>query len=112
MKKRGEFRPKTTDEIIHESVVDTLVNRLQHSGRYKTLEKHLLYSACGLNGEADVIGTTNNGSVHYYEIKCRYHPNNYARAQAQFHKFSQVYPEFDLRFIYVTPTVVKRVYNP
>ncbi len=96
------------DTVLHESTIDALINRLQKGGRYTTIKRHYEYHKNTLWGEADVVAISPE-SIHYYEVKCRDHPNSYSRAVHQFVRFSAVCDMHPVKYIYVTPTSVRRV---
>jgi hypothetical protein len=97
------------DRIIHEDLVDEVFRRLVETGRYTSIQKHVFYHVKKLAGECDLIAS-NDRFINYYEIKCRKCPQSHARAREQFSRFRQSHPLLIPRFIYVTPTTVKREY--
>lgn len=97
------------DQKLHELTVDALVARLKTTGTYDSIDKHFEYRKGGQLGEADVVATRGN-AVHYYEVKCRANTTSYGHALEQFDKFRRLCNVLDAKFIYVTPTTVKRVY--
>lgn len=96
-------------KILHEGLVDKVFSRLQKTGKYHSLQKHVEYRVKPLNGECDILSTTQN-FINYYEIKCSNHPRAYERALEQFKRFKATHPLLHTRFIYVTPVVTKRIY--
>lgn len=104
------FRQKMTiDALIqHEEVVGALVKRLHASKKYYSILVHFEYFANGRQGEADVVALSEK-ATHYYEVKGKYHPNNYERALCQFKHFKQTNPVIPIKFIYVSSNKVERV---
>jgi hypothetical protein len=102
----------TIDSMLrHEQTVAILYRRLaNHPEVHTNIFIHLpyFYDRRG-NGEADVVSET-NGGLRYYEVKGHYHPNNFAKAKIQFANFKKAYPNTDVKFIYVSPERVRRVY--
>jgi len=96
------------ERLEHEKICDRLVVRLQQSGRYDWIEKHIEYDKKKLHGEADVVAGTGN-NVHYYEVKCRYNESSFYKANKQFKRFKKCADIIDIKFIYVTPQRVIRV---
>lgn len=100
-----------SDNDVHEGVVRKLVERLNRSGRYHTIDVHVEYKYDNgkKNGEADIIALTDN-FIHYYEVKCRYHPRNFERALQQFGHFQKTEPVLPVKYIYVSSNRVERIY--
>lgn len=89
--------------------VRTLIERLEATGRYKTLEAHVQWRVSTHEGEYDVLGTTHEGFRHYYEIKCRDTLHARAKATQQFERSYKYAPGGRrMKYIYVTEYRVAR----
>lgn len=98
-------------KVRHENAVIKLYQYLaNHPETHPNIMIHLpyFYGARGI-GEADIVSET-KGGLRYYEVKGHYHPNNFAKAREQFINFKKAYPNTDVKFIYVSPERVRRVY--
>ena len=100
--------PLDADESLHESMCWGLAKRLKSSGLYQSVRCHVPYRALGYPSEADII-TQSKNAIHYYEVKCRYHPNNFRKAMEQFRHFQATNQAMDVKYIYITDGMVKRV---
>jgi Holliday junction resolvase-like predicted endonuclease len=97
------------DWVEHERIVDLLFRRLRSTGRYQSLQKHVEYGNRKVHGEADIVATT-HGHVHYYEVKIHANASSFYNAIHQFKRFDRVVDMTKPKYIYVTPTQVRRVY--
>jgi Holliday junction resolvase-like predicted endonuclease len=97
------------DWLRHENLVHHTFERLQAKNRYFSLQKHVPYRVKHYSGECDILAS-NDKFINYYEVKGHECKQSFEHAVEQFKRFQKTHPMFVTRFIYVTPTSVRRVY--
>lgn len=97
------------DILEHEQVVNKLFKYLTLHSRSRTIYKHVFYSISHKEGECDIL-SYHTSFVDYYEVKKHFCQQSFNRALKQFARFKETHPDLRPRFIYVSPTKVKRVY--
>ena len=89
--------------------LDLLINRLLSNNRYYSIDRNLHYDVRGLQGEFDVLGVRHNGTHVYFEYKCHHSSKKYSGVCKQFRRAKKAFPQYDWRFVYVTPQKIKLV---
>ena len=91
----------------HQAITNWVYGRLKETGRYDAVFKNAEYHTGYYDGEFDVL-TTKNGVRHYYEVKSHDTPQALKKAKEQFRRAYFAFPSAEWKFIYVTPTRIKR----
>lgn len=97
------------DILEHEQAVNKLFKYLTDHSRSRTIHKHVFYSINHKEGECDIL-SYHTSFVDYYEVKKHFCQQSFARALKQFVRFKEAHSDLNIRFIYVSPTHVQRVY--
>lgn len=99
-------------QIEHQWLVEKAYNIVKYgSGRYAHVWKNFEYKLLGGAGECDLLAFhEKSGLLTHYEIKIHQNKHSYEHAVEQFKRFQKTHPLVRTRFIYWTPTCVKRVY--
>lgn len=98
-------------QIEHQRLVEKAYNLVKHEfGRYEHVWKNFEYKLKDGAGECDLLTYHKSGLLTYYEIKIHQNKHSYEHAIEQFRRFKKTHPLVRTRFVYWTPTCVKRVY--
>ena len=104
----------------HDRFIDDLVERLEISGRYDTIERNIEYAGRRVAGELDVyttcvVGPWYNVYHHYYEVKSNGTQQNIRHGKSQIRRWmyymntTHDVPLYRLKGAVVTPHGVERV---
>lgn len=95
---------------LHDLLQALLVERLRTKGVTsikENLEYSVLVNGRRLIGEVDVLTEPSPGVFHFYEIKSCSRKVRYA--QQQYDRFRRAFPELNIKGIYFSPTLIKRL---
>ena len=94
----------------HNQLLEDTIKRLEASGRYEHIAWNIEYhDGDRVAGEIDIWATTHDNRWHLYEIKSC--PHKYLKARQQLRRFKDnFHPLVDTKYIFVSPSKVKRVY--
>ena len=87
--------------------LEQLIRRLEAKHTYLSLRRNVKYDTGLYAGEFDVLGVRRNGTMVYYEHKCRDKPKLRDKALTQFARAQKAFPEFRWRFVYHTPQLTR-----
>lgn len=99
----------------HQEMVDELVERLETSGRYDSIETKIWFhrpekEKPDRDGEADVLAYhVGSDTYHFYEVKNNSTKNNFKKSRRQYKRFCRAFPERRMKGIYVSPQRVCRL---
>jgi len=87
---------------IHTSEADGIEWLISHLKNYESITEHVPYNRHGLNSELDVLSERGRW-LHYYEYKASWNKRTVAKAELQFRRVIAAMPEYNWRFVLVTP---------
>ncbi len=95
----------------HQEIIDYLVERLEESGRYESIETHVRYHRRAKRGEVDVLAFhASSNTFHFYEVKCnsslKVHPLS---AQGQYERYCRAFPKRNVKGIRFSYGYVRRL---
>lgn len=103
----------------HDSIVDSLTERLRHKEWCDNLQDHVEYYTTDRRGRRHVQGEVDVLAQHgdiwlFYEVKVNDSETNFRTARKQYKRFCRTHPDLRVRGIYVTATGIRlmRAYHP
>jgi len=95
----------------HQKIIDYLVERLEESGRYDSIETHVMYHHRAKKGEIDVLAfCASSDTFHFYEVKCNNSLKiNPLSAQGQYERYCHAFPKRKVKGIYFSDGYVRRL---
>lgn len=91
----------------HRKTLVELVGRLSQKP-HDIIFTNLSYHVDGMDEEADVL-MERRGIWHFYEVKSRHSNGFYRKATEQYKRFKKAHPDMDIKGVYVTPQLVRRL---
>ena len=96
----------------HDRIVKELESRLENYNRFGLVMSNEEYHKNNVHGEVDVLAFDEIFKTwHFYEVKSRYTPSNLIKAQGQYYKFQEAFPELKSNGLMVFDKGIVRLKN-